>query len=39
MLDAMFEVPSMKNEKEFVVTLNYALEKFQKANLSQLKVA
>ncbi len=40
LLDAMFEVPSnTKNQKEFNITLNYAKEKFGKANINRLKVA
>ncbi len=39
MLDAMFEVPSGKNIKEFEITLDYAMEKLGKTNINQLKVA
>ncbi len=39
MLDAMFEVPSGKNIKEFEITLDYATEKLGKTNINQLKVA
>ncbi|MEN9348073.1 MAG: ATP-dependent Clp protease ATP-binding subunit ClpX [Flavobacteriales bacterium] len=39
MVDAMFELPSNADEKEFKVTLTYAREKFSKSKLSQLKVA
>lgn len=39
MLDAMFELPGGKNPKEFVVTMDYALEKMKKANINQLRVA
>ena len=39
MLDAMFEVPSGKNIKEFEITLNYAMEKLDKTSINQLKVA
>lgn len=39
MTDAMFELPSNENEHEFKVTLQYALEKFSKSKISQLKVA
>ncbi|MBL7923199.1 MAG: ATP-dependent Clp protease ATP-binding subunit ClpX [Bacteroidia bacterium] len=39
MLDAMFEVPGTKNQKEFTITLDYAVEKLNKANLKQLRVA
>ncbi|MEP7265951.1 MAG: ATP-dependent Clp protease ATP-binding subunit ClpX [Bacteroidota bacterium] len=39
MLDAMFEVPSGKNIKEFDVTLSYAEEKLGNSGLQHLKVA
>lgn len=39
MLDAMFEVPSGKNIKEFDVTLSYAEEKLGQSGLQHLKVA
>lgn len=39
MTDAMFELPSAVNEKEFKVTLQYAKDKFSRSKLSQLKVA
>lgn len=39
MIDAMFEFPSQKDVKELVVTLDYALEKFDKSDLKKLKVA
>jgi len=39
MLDAMYEVPSAKNEKEFEVTIDYAREKFKKASINKLRVA
>ncbi len=39
MLDAMFDVPSGKNQKEFTVTLDYATEKLNKSNIKQLRVA
>jgi ATP-dependent Clp protease ATP-binding subunit ClpX len=39
LLDAMFEIPSGKNMKEFEVSLEYAQEKMQKSNISKLKVA
>ena len=39
MLDAMYEVPSAKNEKEFEVTIAYAREKFKKASINKLRVA
>jgi len=39
LLDAMFEIPSGKNTKEFEVTIVYANEKMQKSSISKLKVA
>ena len=41
LLDAMFEVPSASKSanKDFVVTLSYAKEKFSKSNVNKLKVA
>jgi len=40
LLDAMFELPSHgKSTKDFHVTINYAKEKFAKANINRLKVA
>ena len=39
MLDAMFELPSEKNVKEFTVTLDYAHEKLDKSGITKLKVA
>ncbi|MBK5284099.1 MAG: ATP-dependent Clp protease ATP-binding subunit ClpX [Bacteroidia bacterium] len=39
MLDAMFELPSEKNVKEFSVTLAYAHEKLNKSGITKLKVA
>jgi len=40
LLDAMYETPSAtKAQKEFHITLNYAKEKFSKANINRLKVA
>ena len=38
MNDAMFELPS-QNKKEFNVSLEYAAQKIEKANLQRLKVA
>jgi ATP-dependent Clp protease ATP-binding subunit ClpX len=38
MTDAMFELPSLK-EKEFKVTIEYALEKLKKSTLNKLKAA
>lgn len=37
--DAMFEIPSQKDVKEFVVTKEYAVEKFEKSRVNKLKVA
>ncbi len=39
MLDAMFEIPSEKHVSELVVTLDYAVEKFEKADFKKLKAA
>ncbi|WP_448698923.1 ATP-dependent Clp protease ATP-binding subunit ClpX [Mucilaginibacter sp. AW1-3] len=39
MIDAMFEFPSKKDVKQLAVTLDYALEKFEKSDLKKLKVA
>ncbi|HCQ28649.1 MAG TPA: ATP-dependent Clp protease ATP-binding subunit ClpX [Flavobacteriales bacterium] len=39
MLDAMYDLPSQGDLKEFKVTLRYATEKFKKANFSKLKAA
>lgn len=39
MLDAMFDIPSGKNVKEFEVTLSYAEEKLGNSGLQHLKVA
>ena len=39
MLDAMFEMPTMKHNKELFITLDYAMEKFNKSDLKKLKVA
>lgn len=39
MVDAMFELPSDKETKEFKVTLSYAREKLKKSTLKKLKVA
>jgi len=38
MIDAMFELPT-EDEKEIVVTLDYAKQKLEKANLKRLKAA
>ncbi len=37
--DAMFELPAKKGSKTLKVTLEYAMEKFEKSNISRLKVA
>ncbi|HXH99377.1 MAG TPA: ATP-dependent Clp protease ATP-binding subunit ClpX [Sphingobacteriaceae bacterium] len=39
MLDAMFEMPTMKHNKELYITLDYAMDKFNKSDLKKLKVA
>jgi ATP-dependent Clp protease ATP-binding subunit ClpX len=39
MIDAMFEFPSKKDVKHLNVTLDYALDKFEKSDLKKLKVA
>lgn len=39
MTDAMFELPSKTNEKQFVITLDYAKEKIEKSKYAYLKVA
>ncbi|MFM7728352.1 MAG: ATP-dependent Clp protease ATP-binding subunit ClpX, partial [Flavobacteriales bacterium] len=39
LLDAMYEIPSNKQSKEFTLTLNYAKEKFEKSNVNRLRVA
>jgi len=39
MIDAMFEFPSKKDVKQLSVTLDYALEKFEKSDIKKLKVA
>ena len=39
MLDAMYEIPSEKDKKDYKVTLAYAKKKFKGAKLSNLKVA
>jgi len=39
MLDAMYEMPSDKTNKELKITLAFAEEKFKKTKLSSLKVA
>lgn len=37
--DAMFEIPSQKEDSQLEITRNYAEEKFSKSKLSKLKVA
>jgi ATP-dependent Clp protease ATP-binding subunit ClpX len=39
MIDAMFDFPSKKDVKQLTITLDYALEKFEKSDLKKLKVA
>ena len=39
LLDAMYEIPTGKQIKEFHLTLNYAREKFEKSNVNRLRVA
>lgn len=39
MTDAMFELPSMKHNDDFVITLDYAREHFEKSKYKSLKVA
>ncbi|MEO8795251.1 MAG: ATP-dependent Clp protease ATP-binding subunit ClpX, partial [Daejeonella sp.] len=39
MIDAMYETPSGKNSKELFITLDYAMNKFEKSDLKKLKVA
>jgi len=39
MLDAMFDIPSDSTVKELHITLDYALEKFEKADFKKLKAA
>ncbi len=39
MLDAMYETPSNQDVKEVHVTLDYAIEKFEKADFKKLKAA
>lgn len=39
MLDAMFDIPSDTEEKELNITLDYAVEKFEKADFKKLKAA
>lgn len=37
--DAMFELPSQKEIKEFVIDVNYAQEKFEKSKFKRLSAA
>jgi len=37
--EAMFKLPSSKNVKEFTISKDYAMEKFEKSKLKKLKVA
>ncbi len=39
LIDAMFELPSQKDQNQFLVTEEYAREKLDKASLEQLKAA
>lgn len=39
MLDAMFDTPSAEGSKELNITLDYAIEKFEKADFKKLKAA
>ncbi|MES2419292.1 MAG: ATP-dependent Clp protease ATP-binding subunit ClpX [Bacteroidota bacterium] len=39
MLDAMYDTPSAKDIKELHIDLNYAIEKFEKADFKKLKAA
>ena len=39
MLDAMFDIPSDPSIKELVISLDYAVEKFEKADFKKLKAA
>ncbi|WP_411274138.1 ATP-dependent Clp protease ATP-binding subunit ClpX [Daejeonella sp.] len=39
MIDAMYETPSGKNNKDLFITLDYAADKFEKSDLKKLKVA
>ncbi|MCB0519645.1 MAG: ATP-dependent Clp protease ATP-binding subunit ClpX [Lewinellaceae bacterium] len=39
MTDAMFELPSQRHIKEFTVTEDYAIEKFERSKYSMLKAA
>jgi len=39
MMDAMFEIPSSKSKEDLYITLEYAIEKFEKSDIKKLKVA
>lgn len=39
MMDAMFEVPSTQQKGDLFITLDYAIEKFEKSDIKKLKVA
>ena len=39
MIDAMYELPSQKNQTDFKVTLDYAKEMFEKSDFDKLRVA
>ena len=39
MTEAMYELPSKEDVKEFKVTLSYAKKQFNKSEMSKLKVA
>ena len=39
MIDAMYETPSKKENQELFITLDYAVDKFEKSDLKKLKVA
>ncbi len=39
MLDAMYDTPSDKTQKELIITQEYAAQKLKKANINKLKVA
>ena len=39
MMDAMFELPSKKDQKEMIITKKYATEKLEKQDIKRLKVA
>ena len=39
MLDAMFDTPTQKDVKELHINLDYAIEKFEKADFKKLQAA